>query len=279
MPVLRTLLIPTVGWTSRSVAAVADGGVGRAWHAADEALRRRVSHARRRRRCDRADERPVNSLARAAVAAGVLAAVPARSAALLPDVTGGRVRPARPAPSRRWRRVGGERVARRRPDAARRSRGRGRCVHAVHGDVEVRRDRELVVVHGAPEDVDVRAEAAVGRGDGERAEVLVAEAAAARDLTSRTRTRGVPSFHTRICESRWKQSANFAVMSAWHDWLMSTESELVSRTSMPTGRYGCPQPPYVGSVMGSPRPESPSPGIVRLSRPHRVPPPAEMKAA
>ncbi len=59
-------------------------------------------------------------------------------------------------------------------------------------------------------------------------------------VSSTSRTRGAtPSSQTRICESRWKQSANFAAINAAQDWLRSTESVLASRTSMPTGRYGC----------------------------------------
>ena len=46
---------------------------------------------------------------------------------------------------------------------------------------------------------------------------------------------GLPSFQTRICDSRWKQSAYRAVTSCAHVWLRSTSARLASRTSSPTG--------------------------------------------
>ena len=94
----------------------------------------------------------------------------------------------------------------------------GEAATPLTRDREVRRDGELGVVRRAPEDIDSRAEAAVRRSGGKRAEVA-RRRCHSRPSGCTSRMRGAtPSFHTRICESRWKQSANLAAISAAQDW-------------------------------------------------------------
>ena len=202
----------------------------------------------RTRRAGGADERPVRRLG-GAVPARVLAAVPALPLPCSQTVRGVRVRPVDGhghgvRAGARGERVAGTVQAVRRPLAAQDPESVAAAPFTV--TVKLAGRRCSPSSRRAPVDVDVapKRQLVAATGSVPKYASRLPQPPVRWTSPMRTWLSALPSFQTRICESREKQSAYCAASSCAQRLVRGRSRRVLAiRTSTPTGRYACPQPP------------------------------------